>query len=220
MTIFPNFLKQDRNSIFTKFKWKIFLIFNHFPITLPLDEWSLGIDDYNAIFKTLKQYKKEKEFVFVEIGSGVSTALIPLFLKKQKFNYDFFSIEGDAEWKKQTEILVKKYAPHEEVRINLITCQKKNDSCWYDTTTLSEQLTNFHNIDALLIDGPPGSLCSQARKPAIPFFLPRLKNNSVVFLHDAKRKDEKEIIENWKQYFHSLKINFTKKGLAIFQSKI
>jgi len=59
----------------------------------------------------------------------------------------------------------------------------------------------------LVIDGPPAHLNHYARYPAGPLLLPLLNENGVVFLDDAGRHDEQEIIQRWVSEFNGLDVH-------------
>lgn len=84
---------------------------------------------------------------------------------------------------------------------------------WY---TLNEQIKNTCT-DMLVIDDPSASLNHCARYPAGPLLLPLLNENGVIFLDDANRPDEQEIIQRWVVEFSGFKalVNNCEKGAII-----
>jgi len=69
---------------------------------------------------------------------------------------------------------------------------------WYDRTKLAV-LTK--SVDLLVIDGPPGFIQQQSRYPALPLLQSILSDDVVVFLDDAAREDEKQLVIRWLQQF-------------------
>ena len=65
---------------------------------------------------------------------------------------------------------------------------------WYDEDMLPKDVL----IDLLVVDGPPGSTCRLARYPALPVFAEMMNKNACVFLDDANRKEEMEIVRRWR----------------------
>ena len=63
---------------------------------------------------------------------------------------------------------------------------------WYERGNLSVK-----EIDLLVIDGPPGFIQKHSRYPALPLLYSQLANNCVIFLDDAARDDEQEIVKRW-----------------------
>ena len=49
----------------------------------------------------------------------------------------------------------------------------------------------------LVIDGPPGFLQKHSRYPALPMLNERLAEYCAVFLDDAAREDEQELVRRW-----------------------
>ncbi|MDH5711928.1 MAG: class I SAM-dependent methyltransferase, partial [Gammaproteobacteria bacterium] len=52
-------------------------------------------------------------------------------------------------------------------------------------------------IDILVIDGPPGFLQKNSRYPSLPLLFDRLSESCSVFLDDAARDDERELVAQW-----------------------
>ena len=71
----------------------------------------------------------------------------------------------------------------------------------------------------LVIDGPPESTGPLARYPAGPALFPRLANEGVVFLDDANRYTETEILRRWKMEFPELSQSaaYCEKGCGILK---
>lgn len=63
---------------------------------------------------------------------------------------------------------------------------------WYGLDGLPETA-----IDMLVVDGPPGFLQRHSRRPALPLLRDRLTAACAVFLDDAARADEQEIVAAW-----------------------
>lgn len=59
-------------------------------------------------------------------------------------------------------------------------------------------------IDMLVIDGPPGFIQRHSRFPALPLLFDRLGEGGRVFLDDAARPDEREIVAMWQRTFPAL----------------
>ena len=72
---------------------------------------------------------------------------------------------------------------------------------WYDTRTIPDT-----RIEMLVIDGPSGFLQKNSRYPALPLLYTRLADGCRVFLDDAARPDEREIVELWLNRFPSIEV--------------
>ena len=64
---------------------------------------------------------------------------------------------------------------------------------------------HFNNVfvDMLTVDGPPQTSDSEvlARYPALPAFAGQLSKEAAIFVDDAKRVTEQEMIRKWLQVF-------------------
>ena len=69
---------------------------------------------------------------------------------------------------------------------------------WYSTRGLDAERGE---IDMLVIDGPPGDGARHARYPALPVLASRLSASCAVFLDDARRTEEREIVARWTSEF-------------------
>jgi len=85
---------------------------------------------------------------------------------------------------------------------------------WYDQKKLAV-LTE--SVDMLVIDGPPGFIQPQSRYPALPLLQSILSDDVVVFLDDAAREDEKQLVIRWLQQFPSFLYLYykTQRGCAV-----
>lgn len=64
---------------------------------------------------------------------------------------------------------------------------------WYDTAAIQD----LSEIDLLLVDGPPGWIQDHARYPAFPVMRDRLAAEAAIFIDDAQRTEEREVITKW-----------------------
>ncbi|MCW8911244.1 MAG: class I SAM-dependent methyltransferase, partial [Gammaproteobacteria bacterium] len=87
-----------------------------------------------------------------------------------------------------------------------------SDYLWYSIKSMP-----VNSIDMLVIDGPPGFIQPNSRYPALPVLNDRLSNNCKIFMDDASRDDEKNIIQLWLDRFPQLKHEYidTERGCSI-----
>lgn len=138
----------------------------------------------------------------VELGSGLSTLLMAKTISS--LGYDFFlhSFDSDKLFLKETKNLLMAEGLYNENSIKLKHSEIKKIEkkglgySWYNPDDFN---FNFDCVDLLIVDGPVGSFCKNARYPAFPVLKKYLRKGSIVLLDDANREDEKEIIELWKQ---------------------
>ena len=78
---------------------------------------------------------------------------------------------------------------------------------WYDTAAVAD----LHDVDLLVIDGPPGSTGPDARYPAMRVLEQRLADAATVVVDDAHRPDEKVAVRRWTETIKGL----TEEGEAL-----
>lgn len=172
----------------------------------------------DALSEILLIVQKTKPSVIVELGSGVSTCYLAAFLKEAKIKGKVYSIEHDHFFLEKTREYIEAnnlqdyveliHAPLKELKI------EDNNYLWYDINALK----GIPEIDLLIIDGPPGDVCKNARYPALPVLHKKMKRGSIAVLDDLIRRDEKEIVEKWKVEFSNFEFEtnyFVEKGLAV-----
>ncbi len=160
---------------------------------LPVTEkWSAAADFLKIISDHCLENRPES---IVECSSGSSSLVLAQCCKLNQFGH-VCSLENGKEFVNQTrqqldDFSLSEYcdvihAPLQNVRLN------SEDFQWYDLAELSE-----HEIDLLIIDGPPGFIQKLSRYPALPLLGKRLAKDCVVFLDDAARDDEQEMVRRW-----------------------
>lgn len=135
----------------------------------------------------------------VELGSGLTTLITAKTLDKLGIDYKIISIDSDSWFLDETKNVLKSENLYDE-RVEFVNAPIKSQKInkknykWYDMRNIS---INLNGIDLLIIDGPVGSLCENARYPAVPYFSRYLHSGSSVLLHDYYRKDEQNIVKQW-----------------------
>lgn len=164
-----------------------------FKQVLPVTEnWSAAPD----FLKLVSEYCLEnKPQVIVECSSGTSSLVLSRCCQLNKVGH-VYSIENGEEFYLQTkqqllDFSLSEYgdvfhAPLQEINLDNGSFQ------WYDITGFTEK-----TIDMLVIDGPPGFLQKHSRYPALPLLSDRLAEHCIIFLDDAARDDEQELVKNW-----------------------
>jgi len=164
-----------------------------FEKTLPVTEhWSAAPDFLALISDYCLQSKPQ---VIVECSSGTSSLVLSQCCKMNQIGR-VYSLENGKEYAAQTsqqlgdfrltEYCDVIYAPLQDVQLDDQVFQ------WY-------ALTNFPEIevDLLVIDGPPGFLQKHSRYPVLPMLVQRLSEHCMIFLDDAARDDEQELVQRW-----------------------
>ncbi len=142
----------------------------------------------------------------VECSSGLTTLILARCCQLTGKGH-IFSLENVDEYVQQTQNNLKQFglekfadvilAPLEEIECNNERFQ------WYETDKLPDI-----SIDMLVIDGPPGFLQKHSRFPALPKLFSQLSGEARVFLDDASRDEEKEIVDKWLALYPELKHDY------------
>ena len=195
-------IRQDYNQLESLFS----LFFTLGP-NAPLPEtraWTASPDLLKKITETVY---REKPFLVVELGGGVSTLVIAYCLERLGQGR-VVSLEHEPKYAAihQEMILLHGlenvativHAPLQEISL------RGKKWRWYDLDSL-----NFERpIDFLFIDGPPAAPRTLARYPALPLLFDQLRDGATVLLDDGKRRDEQETVELWRQEFAALSCEF------------
>lgn len=202
------------SRVYSSLSWKLFLVRYHLPISLKRRAWSMHIQDFECIFTLMKG---KRNLTVLELGSGISTIIFASGLSRLSQNSSIVTLEAEERWMEAIQKMVVKYELTDYVRVHHVPYKQYAVYIWFDEQAIKEILGD-KKIDILVVDAPPDTLCHYSRRPAMPFFLPYLKRESIVVLHDAKRPDEVQIVREWKYYFHECETIDTPLGLAVFKS--
>ena len=145
----------------------------------------------------------------LECGSGLSTVVTALCLKKKGFG-KVVSLEHDLAAKKNTDRELSRLGLEDYAKVIHAPLQEGTfngkEQPWYSLPNSSEDLSS--KIDMLFVDGPPVTTCELARYPALPCFADKLSNKSLVILDDGIRDDEQKISKLWSNEYPELKKEF------------
>ncbi|MFU1520092.1 class I SAM-dependent methyltransferase [Vreelandella alkaliphila] len=183
----------------------------------PLRGWPVSPDFLLMLHSWIK---KNKPKVIVEMGSGASTLVIADALRQNNsgflFSFEHLKKYGNQTWKSLVDEQLTSWV---DLRIcelsswnrdHLNPPESKTPSRWY-----SSNFEGISDIDILIVDGPPGTVCSYSRYPALPAFIDRLSVNAEIWLDDANRQDEKDIFKRWAElYAFDVEYVPLEKGLA------
>ncbi len=182
---------------------------------LPVDPiWSAEPAFLNLL---IDHCQTEQPRTIVECSSGLST-LVLAHCCQLNGGGRVFSLENGEEYAAKTAAELAAFglsqcaqvihAPLREYRLGA------EDYAWYATEALPEL-----SIDLLVIDGPPGFIRRHARYPALPLLRKRLAPGCCLFLDDAARPDEQEILARWQAELPGLSQDYraTERGCAILR---
>lgn len=156
--------------------------------------WALSPD---VLLSYVEEILRSRPRTVVECGSGVSTVWAAYALQSLGEGGHVVALDHDIEFAEKTRGVLADHGLSDvaEVRHAPITPLELPDGTWqwYDTGALKD----LHEIDLVLIDGPPKATQEQARYPTVPALRELLAPNAVLWLDDAARTDEKAIVERW-----------------------
>lgn len=172
----------------------------HLEADLPyIENWSAAPDFLELISDHCLEYRPKH---IVECSSGLTTLVLARCCQLNGSG-KVLSLEHGTEYAEKTTKDLKNFgleqyaevihAPLHQVIIN------DREFSWY-------HLEGLHavSIDMLVVDGPSGFTQKHVRYPAIPMLYDRLTHESVIYLDDAARGDEQEIVEMWRKEYPSL----------------
>ncbi|MCW9024589.1 MAG: class I SAM-dependent methyltransferase [Gammaproteobacteria bacterium] len=177
-------------------------------------DWSAAADFLDII---VNHCLSEKPSTIVECSSGLTSLMLARCCEINHFG-KVYSLEDGKVYAENTRDFIRKYQLNEYASIfhSPLTTVNLNgsDFMWYSLEALPER-----TIEMLVIDGPNGFLQKNSRYPALPLLYEKLSDNCTIFLDDAARDDEKEIVELWRQQFPSLVHQYveTERGCSILK---
>ena len=139
----------------------------------------------------IEYVRREKPELVVELGAGSSTVILGTALQRFSSNGRLVSVESGELYSDSATVLAAEWGlDNVEVR------HAPLEGRWYRRSSLAD----LHDIDLLLVDGPPGIAGQQTRYPAVCLF-PRLSASGVVVLDDAARPEEALAVRRWIKEF-------------------
>jgi predicted O-methyltransferase YrrM len=161
--------------------------------TLPVSEnWSAAEDFLLLLSDFCLTHKPE---IIVECSSGTSSLVLARCCQINQCGH-IYSLENGEEFVRQTQEQLADFSLSDYCDVQhapLINYSLNGEEYeWYDLEKLS-----VTEIDLLVIDGPPGFIQKHSRYPALPLLGQRLAEHGVIYLDDAARDDEREIVRRW-----------------------
>ena len=208
------FLKQN-NSFFSMLSYQSLENSLGFEAALPVTEnWSAAPDFLTAISDYCLL---NKPGTIVECSSGVSSLVLSKCCQINQWGH-VYSLENGEEFVAQTQQQLDSYflseycdvfhAPLQNVQLNDQSYQ------WYNLNRLPD-----FEIDLLVIDGPPGFIQKHSRYPALPLLHEFLAKHCVIFLDDAAREDEQELVRSWLEVYPEFQAEYieNERGCSILK---
>ncbi len=186
-----------------------------FDKTLPVTEdWSAAPD----FLKIISDYCLENKLeTIVECSSGTSSLVLSRCCQLNQHGH-VFSLENGEEFVNQTQQQLDSFslseycdvihAPLQNVQLNGENFQ------WYGLNNMPAI-----KIDMLVIDGPSGFIQKHSRYPALPLLYDLLAKQCVIFLDDAAREDEQELVRRWLKLYPEFEFEYVEneRGCSILK---
>lgn len=176
--------------------------------------WSAAPDFLKRI---VEHALAEKPTTIVECGSGLTTLMLARCCELNGGGR-VFSLENGTEFAEKTRSEIARYGLDKYATVidAPLTKQpvKGREYQWYALESILAR-----NIDMLVIDGPPGFIQRHSRYPALPLLSDRLADECTVFLDDAARPGEREIVAMWQAEFPGIEHEYLglERGCSILQ---
>lgn len=159
-------------------------------------DWSAAADFVELIVEHCLQAKPG---VIVECSSGLTTLALARCCQINQQGR-VISLENGEEYAEKTRQQLQAFGLQAYAQVLHTPMRKVTLAAevydWYDLSSLPDV-----SIDMLVVDGPPGFIQKKSRYPAMPLLYDRLAKQAKVFLDDAARDDEKELVAQWlKEY--------------------
>jgi predicted O-methyltransferase YrrM len=138
----------------------------------------------------------DKPKVVVECSSGISTMVLARCMQMNGSG-KVFSLEHDPAYARETRRQLDRHglSAWADVIDAPLTAREFAGATWPWYAT--DGLPRDAEFDMLVIDGPPQATRSLARYPAGPALFGCLSPGAAVFLDDARRPDEQQILRRW-----------------------
>ena len=179
----------------------------------PMRGWAGSPDFLLALADELLSQRPRN---LLECSSGVSTLVAARCMQLNDYGH-VFSLEHDAEYAAKTRALLLHHGLEDWATVIDAPLRiHETETPWY---SLESVPANMPPIDVLVVDGPPYSVARLARYPALPRLLSRLAPGCSVFLDDADRDAEREIVDRWMRETPHMQLTRLpcEKGLAVLR---
>lgn len=155
-------------------------------------DWSAAADFIDLIVEHGLQAKPE---MIIECSSGLTTLVLARCCQLNGRGR-VISLENGEEYAEKTRQQLKEFGLEDYAQVIYAPLVKVtlsgNEYDWYELDALPDV-----SIDMLVIDGPPGFIQKNSRYPALPLLFKKFSDQARVFLDDAARDEERELVEQW-----------------------
>ena len=182
----------------------------------PTRGWAASPDFLLAVVRwTLRQ----RPAVVVECGSGSSTVYLGHALRRVGQGR-LIALEHDEAYAARTRAVVREQELDDvvEVRSAPLDEWEIDGQSWHWYSR--EAVKDVTECGLLVVDGPPEATGPHARFPAVPVLHHALHAGAAVFLDDARREDEKAVVDRWLRLYPDLTHDYFEheKGTSVLHT--
>jgi len=164
----------------------------------PMSGWPASPD---LALHLVEQIRDTRPDTVVECGSGVSTVVMALAMRRFHPQGRVIALEHKDEFRQRTQDLLRRHGVEDIAEVRLAPLASSglpgHTTAWYDVAAIAD----LTDIGLLLVDGPPAAGGRAARYPALPLLVDKLAPHSQVVLDDAVRAEERATGERWHAEF-------------------
>ena len=161
-----------------------------------VEKWSAAADFLQLITDHVTGVRPSR---ILECGTGLTTLMLAAACK-QVGNGQIISLEHEEEYALRSQQVIAHYKLSHIVQVihaPLVPYDiNDREYLWYSLDALPEI-----SVDMLVVDGPPGPIQEHSRFPAVPLLVERFANDCHIFLDDAARQEEQEVVDMWTREF-------------------
>lgn len=174
-------------------------------------DWSASPDFLKLI---VEHALANKPANIVECSSGLTSVMLARCCGLNEGGR-LYSLENGPEYAARTREQLARYRLPQATVLDAPLTRYELNGARYDWYALDE--LPAAPIELLVIDGPPGFIQRHSRYPALPLLFDRLADGCTIFLDDAARPDEREIVQMWLAQFPSLQHRYidTERGCSV-----
>ena len=160
----------------------------------PLGGWAASPD---LVLEVVDHLLAERPRVVVELGSGVSTAVLALAVREHGLDTRIVSLDHNAHYAARTRELLERHGVADLVDVRYAPLARTHVpdhlTPWYDEAAIAD----LADIGMLVVDGPPKATGPAARYPAVPLLAGRFAARCSIVVDDTVRPEDRAVVTRW-----------------------